>query len=276
MKCLSKSGLVILDRIRWGRHAKPCEHFVEKVAASAKLPRCTGSPAGSRRPGSHVLSLVVSILALCAASALGGTKANTSNTMPRTIVIGTESDYPPYSFLDARGEAIGFNVELAGAIAHVMGLSAEVKIAPWSRIRRDLADEQIDIIAGMYFSEERSRTVRFSPHYTVVHHAIFARTGTPQIGSENDLYGKRLIVMRGDIMHDYVLQKKITKDIILSDSDVDALRLLASGKHDYALLAKLPGLHWVRELGLDNVTTTGPMLCPSSYCFAGSRSWGKR
>lgn len=205
MERLNKTGHVIPDCVPWGSHATSGEHFLEKVAAVTKLPGDIATFTGPRRSGSHVLSLGVFILSLCAASALGGTAENTSNTTPRTIVIGTESDYLPFSSVDAQGQATGFNVELAKAIAQVMGLSAEVKIAPWSHIRSDLADGRIDIIAGMYFSEERSRTVRFSPHYTVIHHAVFARKGSPQIDSESDPYGKKLIVMRGDIIHDYVL-----------------------------------------------------------------------
>ena len=47
-----------------------------------------------------------------------------------------------------------------------------------------------------------------------------------------------------------------------------ALRQLASGRHDYALVAKLPGLYWVRELKLNNLEVTGPVLRPSEYCYA--------
>ncbi len=41
-----------------------------------------------------------------------------------TIVIGTELDYPPYSFTGDDARPTGFNVELTQAIAEIMGLEA--------------------------------------------------------------------------------------------------------------------------------------------------------
>ena len=122
-----------------------------------------------------------------------------------TIRVAAEQAYPPYSFVGEDGQATGFSVDLARAIAETMGLTVEIKIAPWGQIRDDLTEGKLDLIAGMYYSDERSRTVAFSPPYTVTHHAIFARKQSPPVASEADLRGKSLIVMRGDIMHDYVV-----------------------------------------------------------------------
>ena len=36
-------------------------------------------------------------------------------------------------------------------------------------------------------------------------------------------------------------------------------------------MARLPGLYFVEQLGLSDIVTTGPLLCPSDYCFATRR-----
>jgi PAS domain S-box-containing protein len=184
------------------------------------------------------------------------------------IIVGVEEDYPPHAFRNERGQPTGFSIDLTRAVADVMGIPIEIRMGPWSEIREALAAGKIDAVAGMYYSEERSRTFAFSPPYTLTHHVAFARKGSPSISKEEELQGRSVIVMRGDIMHDYLLRKAITKDIVLVDTQADALRLLSSGKHDYALLAKLPGLYWVNKLHLANLVPTGPLLCPSEYCFA--------
>ncbi len=203
---------------------------------------------------------------LTAASAIAGEKQIEKNTNP--VIIGTELDYPPYSFLDENGEPAGYNVDLTQAIARVMNLDIEVRIGPWGEIRRALETGEIDAISGMYYSAERDKVVDFSPPYTVVHHAIFVRRGTPAIETEEDLRGKEIIVMSGDIMHDYVLKKGLSDKPVLVDTQADALRLLASGEHDCALTAKLPRLYWTKELGLSNIVTVGPLLRPSNYSYA--------
>jgi len=66
----------------------------------------------------------------------------------KPIIIGTELDYPPYSFLNEDGEPTGFNVELTRAITEVMELNVEIKIGPWGEIREALEIGNIDAISG--------------------------------------------------------------------------------------------------------------------------------
>jgi ABC-type amino acid transport substrate-binding protein len=183
------------------------------------------------------------------------------------IIVGTEADYPPYSF-SQNGQPTGFNVELTQAIAEVMGLDVEIRLGPWAEMRQSLEDRKIQVVSGMAYSEERAQRVDFSPPYTIIQHAVFARRDSPAISSVEELRGKELIVMRGDIMHDYVQQDNLTSKVVVVDTQAAALRLLASGQHDYALVAKLPGLYWVRELKLTNVVTVGPALRESRYSYA--------
>ena len=187
---------------------------------------------------------------------------------PPPIIIGGDYNYPPYEFLGENGEPAGYNVDLTWAIAEVMGMDVEIRLGPWGEIRKALEDGEIDAIHGMFYSEERDKVVDFSPPHTIVYHAIFARQGSPAIESVEELRGKEIIVMRGDIMHDYVLENGLSDNPVLVETQADALRLLASGEHDYAMVAKLPGLYWVRELELSNVVTVGPPIRPSEYCYA--------
>ena len=201
---------------------------------------------------------------LCAGLVL----AQESNTREAPLIIATELGYPPYSFLDENGQATGYNVDLTRAIAQVMQLDVEIRIGPWAEVRQALETGEIDAISGMFYSADRDKLVDFSPPYSVIHHAIFVRVGVPAIETEKDLRGKKIIVMRGDIMHDYVLEQGLSGNPVLVDTQADALRLLASGKHDCALLARLPGLYCAKELGLSNVETAGPLLRPSDYSYA--------
>lgn len=188
------------------------------------------------------------------------------------MVVGIEQDYPPFSFFDKDGKATGFDVEITTAIAQVMGITVDIKMGKWHQIRNNLANGRIDAIGGMYYTPERSRDFLFSAPYAVIHHAIFARKDAPAIHSEAELRDKKLIVVQGDIMHEYVVQHELTKNIVPADTQAEALRLLASGKCDYAILAKVPGLYWIEQLKLANLTTTGPLLCPAENCFAAQRN----
>ena len=185
-----------------------------------------------------------------------------------TLIIGTELGYPPYSFVNHENNPDGFNVELSRALGEILGREVEIRIDPWADIKNALATGEIDLIAGMYYSPQRDKDFDFSPPYGVVQHTAFVREDEPRITDVSQLQDKVIIVMRGDIMHDYLLQADLTDTFLLRDTIADALRALAAGEGDCVLAARLPGLYRIDELNLDNIKDTGTIILSSEYSFA--------
>ena len=186
----------------------------------------------------------------------------------RTIIVGGNWAYPPYEFLDANGTPSGYNVDLTRAIADVMGMKVEFRFDDWSKLRADLPMGQIDILQGASYSDERTQSLDFSPPHTIVHHAIFARRGTKAVDSLEGLHGKKVIVFRDGIMHDTLRRMGMASELVLSSSPADALRLLASGECDYAVVASLPGMYLIRELHLSNLVPVAKNIAAQKYCYA--------
>jgi PAS domain S-box-containing protein len=184
------------------------------------------------------------------------------------LIIGTELGYPPYSFINQENNPDGFNVELSRALGKVLGREVEVRIDSWADIKNALATGEIDLIAGMYYSPQRDNDFDFSPPYAVVQHTAFVREDGPRITDASQLQDKAIIVMRGDIMHDYLLQEDLTDTFLLRDTIADALRALAAGEGDYVLAARLPGLYRIEELDLKNIEDTGVIILSSEYSLA--------
>ncbi|HPD57226.1 MAG TPA: transporter substrate-binding domain-containing protein [Smithellaceae bacterium] len=206
------------------------------------------------------IALVMGVLHVAVSKTFGLTKS--------TIIVGGEIDYPPYSFLDENGKPTGFQVELTQAIARTMGMNVEIRLMPWREARKALEDGKIDAIHGMFYSKERAKIYAFSPPHSIVSDAIFARADTPSVESLEELRDKEIIVMRSEVMHDYVLERRLTDRILLTETPGDAMRLLASGKGDYALVAQMPGLYWIKKLKLSNIKTVGPSVESFKNCFA--------
>ena len=182
------------------------------------------------------------------------------------LLVGGDHNYPPYEFLD-NGQPGGFNVDILRAVAEVMGIDVEIRLGPWNEVREDLEAGRIDALTGMYYSQERDRTVDFSTPHMIVNHAIFVRKESP-IKSLEDIKGKEIIVQKDDIMHDYAKANHLTPTLITVENQIDAIRLLSLGKHDCALLSKLQGLYLASKLNFTNIKTVGPPLYPREYCFA--------
>jgi len=184
------------------------------------------------------------------------------------VVVGGDFNYPPYEFIDKQGKPAGFNVELTRAIAEVMGLNVEIRLGPWSGMRRALESGEVDIVQGMAFSRERTGEVDFSTPHALLYQSIWTRRDDRRIRSLEDLRGKEVIVMRNSIMQDYMRSFDPGAKLILTDTLADALRLLNQGKHDCALVSKLTGKYLEKELGLKRIIPVAEPIITQPYGYA--------
>jgi signal transduction histidine kinase len=186
----------------------------------------------------------------------------------RTIIIGGDRAYPPYEFIDKDGRPSGYNVELSKAIAEVMGMKVEFRLDAWSEMRSALQSGKIDALQGMSYSEDRLSEVDFSLPHTIVNHAIFARRDSPLVNTLEELEGKTVAVHQSGIMHDYLVSRGFKGRLILTDTPAEALRQLAAGNTDYAIVAIVPGMYIIRELKLTNLLPVVHNVATHRYCYA--------
>ena len=215
----------------------------------------------------YVVTVVVSILLFCSCPVGAATAEIEIASLP-VIVVGGDRDYPPYEFLDKNGQPAGYNVDLTRAIADVMGIKVEFRFGGWSEMRNALLDGSVSVLQGISYSEGRTRTLAFSPPHTIINHAIFARKETTPVSSIEELHGKEIIVFRDGIMHDYLASLGFASNLVMTETPADALRLLASGQHDYAVLAMLPGMYIIREHKLSNLVPVAKSISTQKYCYA--------
>ncbi len=227
--------------------------------------RAVATPAP--RTGPRWLAALVAAGTLCAPAIARAAEVERGPERP-LLVVGGDRSYPPYEFLDADGRAAGFNVDLTRAIARSVGLRVEFRLGRWAAMREALETGEVDALQGMSWSEQRAKVVDFTPPSLVVHHAVFARRGAPRIRALEELAGKEVLVLRGGIMQETLLRSYPAVHPIPVDTHADVLRQLAAGKHDYAVMAELPGLYLIRELNLANLESMESPVAVERYGFA--------
>jgi len=191
------------------------------------------------------------------------------SSQKHVVIVGGNSAYPPYEFVDKDGKPAGFAVELTRAIAEVMDFEVRIKLgSSWNDMRKALDREEIDILQGISYSEERERTLSFAAPHSFVSHSIFARKGAKVVHSLDELRGKEVILLGRGIMHDLFEQAGLPLHPVPAPTVADALRMLASGKHDYAVLATLPGLFLMRELDIQGVELAARGIDTKKYGYA--------
>lgn len=87
-------------------------------------------------------------------------------SLAQTVRMGTEGAYPPYNFINDKGEVDGFERELGDKLCEMAGLTCEWVTTAWDSIIPNLQSGNYDtIIAGMSITEEREQVVDFTQNY---------------------------------------------------------------------------------------------------------------
>jgi len=183
------------------------------------------------------------------------------------VIVGGNSNYPPYEFIDQDGQPAGFNIDLTRAVAKVMGMNVEIRLGTYDERIKALAAGTIDAMGGFSYSEERAKLFDFSPPHTLINLAIFGRKDSPPLKTLDGLRGKEILVMAGGRMQEWLKEKGLGDHLVFTATYADGLRLLASGSYNYMLMGTLPGIHLIKEYHLSNIVVIRE-VDHQRYCFA--------
>ncbi len=107
------------------------------------------------------------------------------------LLMGSDTTYPPFESIDDKGEAVGFDVDVAREIAARLGLELEVVSVKWEGIIPGLKTGDYDMVmSAMTITDERKMEIDFSDPYIDSDQSIAVRKGESGIKSEADLAGK--------------------------------------------------------------------------------------
>ncbi|MDI9493274.1 MAG: amino acid ABC transporter substrate-binding protein [Bacillota bacterium] len=108
------------------------------------------------------------------------------------LVLGCDDAFPPMGFRDSSGEIVGFDIDLARAVAEKLGVELEVKAINWDTKEMELNSGGIDVIwNGFTITAARDLEVEYTKPYLNNEIMIAVRADSP-IRSKADLEGKIL------------------------------------------------------------------------------------
>ncbi len=189
----------------------------------------------------------------CPVWSIASDAAGQKSSVNKAIIVGGNSNYPPYEFIDRDGQPAGFNIDLTRAVAKVMGMNVLIRLGTYEERIKALEAGEIDAMGGFSYSDERARVFDFSPPHTIINLAIFGRNDSLPLKSIEGLRGKKIIVMSGGRMQGMLKEKGLGDNLVFTGTYADGLRLLASGAYDYMFMGSLPGMYLIKEYGLSNI-----------------------
>lgn len=183
------------------------------------------------------------------------------------IIIGGDSDYRPYEFINSKGEPDGYCVELSREVAKLLGKEPVFRLGKWSLVMEHLDMSEIDVLQGMAFSIERARNYYFSSPHAETWRAIFSRKDS-DISSEKDILNRSVVIQQGDVASEYL--KQIGFQGILNEvpSQEIAMKLLDKGDFEAAVLNYTIGMYAIQQANLKNVINLPNRIHQRDYCYA--------
>ena len=147
----------------------------------------------------------------------------------------TDSDYPPFHYLDEVGALTGFNVDLAKAICETLEVQCEVKDVDWAEMFTTLDRGEADAaIASIRISAESLEKADFtSRYYATPARFVALKTNALKDIRPETLEGMKVGVAKGTGHEAYLKLFFPDVAIALFDSPEDATKALKNGAIDF-------------------------------------------
>lgn len=129
------------------------------------------------------------------------------------LMVGTEIGYPPMEYFDTDGATpIGFDMELAQALADEMGLELELVDTAWDGIFAGVDTDKYDVIlSSVSWLQERADKYLLSKPY-VANAPVIVVPNESDIADIADVAGKAVAVQM-ETTADYLMQRKISEGL---------------------------------------------------------------
>jgi polar amino acid transport system substrate-binding protein len=153
------------------------------------------------------LAIAAVLISACGSSSSGGTGSGTVTPPPNSdlltagaLTFGSDISYPPQEYYDPPGSqtAVGFDVDLAKALAAKMGLQFAIVNHKFDSIIPDLTAKKFDaIISAMTDNADRAKTVDFVDYFTAGESFVVPKGTSLHPTKLDDLCGKTVAVEKG-------------------------------------------------------------------------------
>ncbi|QRM33044.1 transporter substrate-binding domain-containing protein [Microvirga sp. VF16] len=148
-----------------------------------------------------------------------GSSANAGEVLDKiltakTLIVAVSPNYPPSSFLNDKGELVGFDVDVGRLVAEHIGVGVKYEAPAWDIIISGRWQGRWDIVvAAMSPTKERAKIFDFPAIYRYGAY-IAAVHRDSKATKVQDLDGKVVGVLAGSMAYDY-LSQDIKKDELI-------------------------------------------------------------
>ncbi len=168
------------------------------------------------------------------------------------FIVGLDDAFPPMGFREqGTNEIIGFDIDLAKAVAEKMGVEVQFQPVIWDTIIEELNGHKVDVIwNGLTITEERKTKIAFTDAY-VEDKQIIVLQKSSDIKDKAGLADKTVGIQAGSSAVEAVKRDAATYEslgeLVEFGSNDEALLDLASGRLDAVVVDEVVGRYYIAK-----------------------------
>jgi len=209
--------------------------------------------------------LVVTIVLLCLLSVPAVSQQILSSIVKKgEIRVGMTGNQPPYSMKSKTGDLIGYEVDLANALATNMGVKLTLVQMPFSELMGALKAGKIDaIMSGMTMTPERNLSVLFAGPYVLSGKTLLTTASKVADFNANITTNPKkykIVSLKGSTSEKFVKEIMTKHELITVDNYDAGVQMILNNQAD-AMIADKPicVITMMKNPGKDLVVTEEPL-----------------
>lgn len=191
------------------------------------------------------LILLLSVLASCSNASPSAVKPPSAS-----IRVVMDNNYPPYIFLDDKGNAQGILVDQWALWEKHTGIKVELSALSWADALNGMKAGDFDVIDTIFYTDERAQIFDFTKPYAAIDVPIFFHNNISGIADAGDLKGFRVAVKAGDADMEFLRDAGVT-DLFAYTSYEAIVQAAKRGDETIFVIDQPPGLYFLYKYGLE-------------------------
>ncbi|MEH6608143.1 MAG: transporter substrate-binding domain-containing protein [Halioglobus sp.] len=161
----------------------------------------------------------------------------------KTLKVGMSAGQPPFTMADREGKLMGFDVDLARALASAMRVKLEIKVLPFGDLLKALDEGQVDmVVSGLSITPERAEAASFIGPYMMSGKSILTKNDVLAKVSSTDQFNRadlKLAALKNSTSSDFVSAAAPQANLIEVASYDEGVEMVKDGSVD-GLIADMP------------------------------------
>ena len=161
----------------------------------------------------------------------------------KTLKVGMSGNQPPLTMIDKSGAPMGFDVDLAMALAVAMQVKLDIRVMPFGDLMDALEKDEVDmVISGLSITPERTENISFVGPYMMSGKSILTKRSTLGAASNTDAFDKedvKLLALENSTSATFVRNSAPKATLTEVVSYNQGVQMLMEDKAD-ALVADMP------------------------------------